>query len=102
MKKQNKIKAEIWKINICGSAVDMVHNNYQTIHELYIPSYNISCNLADGYLHCFKSDLHRYKDIEIKSKKVKSVNIPTEFVEYLVNYLVMNAKIKEDLSGILK
>jgi hypothetical protein len=98
MKKE--IKAEIWEIQICGSAVEMVHGNYQTITELYIPSEKIGCNLANKHLHCFAVDHDRYSKIG-KGKLIKLVTIPLEFVERLKKYIKLQGKIIRTLDDTL-
>ena len=90
--KEEKIKAEIWEIKICGSALDMVHNNYITIAELYIPSEKISVNLAEECLHCFASDPERYGKL-CKGKLMKSTVVSSEFVERLKKYIKLQGKI---------
>jgi len=93
-----KIKSEIWELQICGSAMDMVHNNYQTIRELYVPSENICCNLADGYLHCFKnSNSYRYKRESAKAKLIKSIMVSEDFVRDIKQYIDLQPKIIEQV-----
>jgi len=98
--KEETINAEIWELKICGSAIDMVHGAYQTITELYIPSEKIGCNLADEYLHCFVVNPERYGKIG-KGKIIKSLTIPSEFVERLKKSIKLQGKITRTLDDIL-
>lgn len=93
-----KVEVEIWELQICGSAIDIVHNACQTIRELYISSENICCNLADGYLHCFKnSDSYRYKRESAKAKLIKSIMVSEDFVRDMKQYTNLQLKIIEQV-----
>ena len=96
MKKE--IKAEIWEVKICGSALDMVHNNYQTIIELYITSEKISCNLANECLHCFETYDGRYKG----NKLVKETTVPLIFVRKAKEYIKIQEELRVNLKNYLE
>ena len=99
MKKEKEVKAEIWEIKICGSALEMVHNAYQTIKEIYIPSEGISCNLADRYLHCF-IDNGRYSRSK-EDKLIKSITLPLIFVEKAKQYIKLQEALQINLKNYL-
>jgi len=90
MKKE--IEAEIWSIKICGSTVDVVHGNYQTIKEIYIKSEGIACNMADGYLHCFESNYDRY-GMPTNSKILGTKMLPSIFVEKAKQYIKLQGEL---------
>jgi hypothetical protein len=98
--KEETIKAEIWELKIYGSAIDMIHGAYQTITELFVPSEKIGCNLADEYLHCFLVNPERYGKIGMV-KLIKSIMIPSEFVERLKKYIKLQGKIIRILDNTL-
>jgi len=98
--KEKEIKAEIWEIQICGSAVEMVHNAYQTITEIFIPSEEISCNLADGCLHCFKTYDGRYKN-NGENILVKETTVPLIFVRKAKEYIKIQEELKVNLKNYL-
>lgn len=102
MKKEKTVKAELWKISICGSTIDMVHGSYQRISELYIPSEGITCNLADEYLHCFETEKDRYgiNKPQPKSELITKVDIPIEIVEDMKDYVNLRKKIETDIAPI--
>jgi len=102
MKKEKTVKAELWEINICGSAIDMVHGAYQTIQELYIPSKKISCNIANNYAHCFKTDKGRYFSKETSSKKIAMLDLPEKFVDFLEIQIKSQGAIKKSIESILE
>lgn len=85
--------AEIWKLQICDSALDMVHGNFRMIVEIYIPSEKIACNLIDGF-HCFKVESDRYKtDGYAKAVLIKKLSVPCEIVNAFKQYIDLQRSI---------
>jgi hypothetical protein len=101
MKPLKKIKAEIWQVKICDSGVDIVHNNYRIIKELYIPSEGISCNLADENLHCFIDETDRYGRSK-ENTLIKKIDISPIFVKKAKEYIKTQQELLVNLKTYIK
>lgn len=101
MKKEKKIKAEIWQLDVCNSVMDVIHRNTQRIIELYIPSQNISCNIANDTLHCFIPSPTRY-GLKPVTKKLKSITVSESLVSNLLEYINSQLDITNILKEVLK
>lgn len=60
-KKMQKIKAVIYTIEVYNSVLDFTHGFSFKIKELFIPSYNLSCNISNS-LVVFSPDEQRYDE----------------------------------------
>lgn len=101
MKKDKTIKAEIWKLRVCGSVIEMVHNNYRTITEIYIPSEKIALNIIDEGVNCFKFDgANRYTK-ENHATLSKSIVIPSSLVKIFKQYVELREEILRESKNIL-
>ena len=91
------MKAEKYKIEICDSALDMVHGFTRKIEEYYIPELKIALNCDKDYVNCFTTDENRYK----KAKKMGKIDMPEEIVKSVKIYIEAKKeleKIKEWLT----
>lgn len=84
--KKHKANAEIREIKIVMSQMDLIHNNYRTITEFYIPKDKISFNLVDGDLHVFHTEDYRYADCKTVVLE-RDVYLSPSFVKMLKEYL---------------
>lgn len=103
MKKEKEIKAEIWSVKVCGSAIDMVHGAYQIINEIYIPSEKIACNLSNKYLNCFKTEMTRYitDGKNPQTKLIAFLTLTPKFVEKAKKYVKLQEEINLNVDKIL-
>jgi len=73
----------IYKVDVCDSAIDMVHGGGYQIIELYIPSEQISFNIANDNINCFPTEEIRYK----KEDLIREIDIPEEFIEAIKKFV---------------
>ena len=71
----NKIKAELWKREVCNSSFERVHGGTFQILEIYIPKFNISVNLADNRLHVFRTNIEIQYTRNDTATKIKNIEI---------------------------
>ena len=94
------VEAEIWKLQVCSSVIDMVHGGGQTIVELYVPSIDVACNLIEGF-HCFKvEDKNRYSE-STNAKLIKKVNISLELSKAMIDYIENQNMFKKYIYSLL-
>lgn len=84
--------AEIYSLKICLSPLDMAHNVYQEIIEIYLPSKKIAFNEDNSSFHCFLADKSRYKE---NAKKMGEVEIPKAMVQALMSYVNASKRMKK-------
>ena len=97
------VKAEVWNIYITEGVMGMVHNQYHSITEIYIPEYEICFNVVDDSLHVFEYDNRRYKPSKgPKANKLSTIKISKDFVDSLNVYLKTKDRIKDEAIEILK
>jgi len=74
------MKGQWWSIDICGSALDLVHGFGRRIIELHVPEAGISINSVDSSVHCFREeDGSRYQGAN--GRKIgAAVEIPNSLV----------------------
>ena len=100
------VKAELWQLYVTDGALGMVHNNYFSIKEYYVPKYKISFNVVNDDVNVFYSkDRYEIKENNIlldipnispNPTKIEDVKIPESFAKDLKKYLDLKAKIKKD------
>jgi hypothetical protein len=78
-----QIRAVIYEFIVYDSISDYVHSTGCTIKELYVPEYNMSCNMHHDNCRVFVSDLSRYT----KATNAKQVMINKNLVEKLQHIL---------------
>jgi hypothetical protein len=87
------IKAEIWEIRICNSVLDMTHGWYQKIREIHIPSEEISLNIANDALNCFKTTVSLRYSHETQAILIGNIDIPSELVKEVKKYIELRDKL---------
>lgn len=93
--------AELWIVEICEGALDMVHGNFQHIREIYIPKHKVSVNIVNSGLHAFiNTDSGRY-DREGCSK-IDDICLPEDFIRDVVKYAKMTESLYLDAKEIFE
>lgn len=87
---KKKIKAELWKVEVCESVLDMVHGNKFHIFEIFIPSKKISFNVEHEGLNVFTGAKSRY--VKAKENFVSNILLDNSFVECLQKHLDIKTK----------
>lgn len=104
MGKTNKISVSIYEVKVCDGVMALVHNQYRTIKEIFIPEETISFNVVDGDCHCWRSCGSRYLPDNAKllgTCYISSVSL-NAIKKYIETREDLDKKIKEETSRILK
>jgi len=95
------MKAQLWKIKICSGPLEMVHGFSQKILEVYIPSFNISLNIAEDKINCFSTYEGRYSGNK-GSTLVKTFDFPDYIVDALLLHISSTEKFTEKFTDPIK
>ncbi len=87
------MKAEIYEVKVCNSALEKVHGYFQTIREIYIPSKKITFNEDRISFHCFSSNRSRYNTDD--STKIGEIEVPKAMVLAMINYTNASKRMKK-------
>lgn len=74
------MKAKVYKLKVYSN-MDYDGRSYQTIIELYVPSYGISLNQANSELHAFKLNAKDRKSRYAKATLVGETRVPNDIME---------------------
>ena len=95
------MKAQLWKIKICSGPLEMVHGFSQKILDVYIPSFNISLNIAEDKINCFSTYEGRYSGNK-GSTLVKTFDFPDYIVDALLLHISSTEKFTEKFTDPIK
>lgn len=97
-----KPNAEMWSIKITESVLAMVHGDYQTIREFYIPEHDITFNVVNDQVNVFsvkeatRSRSARYYG-NPDAEKMGDVYFEPKFVKFLVDYVTLKEKLHNEV-----
>ena len=79
------MQGELWILKVCEGILEHVHGMGRRIREVYIPKLDISFNVVDGKINCFKSYKGRYAKAALISSNFEVpddvVNCVRKFIE---------------------
>jgi hypothetical protein len=95
------MKAELWSIEICSGPLEMAHGFKQKILEVYIPCFNISLNIAEDKINCFRTYEGRYSGNK-RTTLVKEFDFPDHIAGAILAYIFSTEKFKDKFTGPIK
>ena len=104
--KKKGVLGVLWEVDVCGSAIDLVHGSFETIKELNIPSLSISINMAHDDIHCFKCPsqhdrYHKVMEIGKEARNLKSFTVPDDVVKAAKSFLKAQDTLEKETSKYL-
>jgi len=84
------VKADIYTVKICDSALDMVHGMYREILEIHIPNKKIAFNEDSDVFHCFLTNKDRYTS---NATKIGEILVPNAMLQAMAEYINISKRL---------